>query len=135
MVKLPKIWQNKAGLLRHLRRAFTVCPWLQSQTLKLREKPAQIFLIATMLAFCWQILTVIGNSTHLSPHCLKCNCTNKLARSAVYGSNHNQLASLTTANQCNFAYLEGKVWRKNLTCNFGISMPILVLINIKNLTQ
>ena len=49
----------------------------------------------------------------------------------------NHLASLTIANQWNFTYLGGKMWRKNLTCykksdcNFGISMPILVLTSIK----
>lgn len=35
---------------------------------------------------------------------------------ALDESNRNQLASFTTAHKWNFAYLEGKLWRKNLTC-------------------
>ena len=35
---------------------------------------------------------------------------------AVGESNRNQLASLTTGNQWDFAYLEGKLWRQTLMC-------------------
>lgn len=53
----------------------------------------------------------------------------------VGGSNCNQLASFTTANWWNIAYLGGNLWQKNgmleKNCNFGISMPIPVLISIK----
>lgn len=45
-----------------------------------------------------------------------CNVYLTSCHVAVDESNRNQLASLTTANQWNFAYLEGKLWRKNLTC-------------------
>ena len=55
-------------------------------------------------------------AAHISHHTVSIVTAQTICHVAVDQSNHNQLASLTTANQWNFAYLEGKLWRKYLTC-------------------
>ena len=60
--------------------------------------------------------TDLLGAAHTSPHTVSIVTSQASCHVAVVESNRNQLASSTAANQWNFAYLEGKQWRKNLTC-------------------
>ena len=86
-MKLPHIWQKELGLFRHLRRDVVGADMIENK-----------------------------RAAHTSPCTVSIVTTQTSGHVALDESHRNQLASFTAANQWNFAYLEGKLWRKKLTC-------------------
>lgn len=79
---------------------------------RLREKLAQILLIPTMLQ----------GAAHTSHHTVSIVTAQTSCHVAVDESNRNQLASLTTANQWSFAYLEVNCESANQHANFSFNL-------------